>query len=293
MISAILPRFYRQRYLLQFIEYAGESVTKIDLQKLLFLAQQQGKANYFDFVPYHYGCYSFQAAHDLEILENTGWIRTTKNDIQLQQSVDRDGFTKKGEKAEIRRFFNEHKRLRGTRLIKYVYERFPYYATKSKIAYQIMDKPPALEKYGDGETLYTLGYEGRSFEAYVNRLIKNGINVLCDVRKNPLSRKFGFSKGVMARLLPCLDISYIHIPELGIVSSQRIDLRVPSDYDELFITYKKSLPSKVKFVSIIHDLIDKKKNVALTCYEHEPRFCHRSHVAGFIEKKYSVNVNHL
>jgi hypothetical protein len=151
--------------------------------------------NYFDFVPYHYGCYSFQAAHDLEILEKTGWIRTTKNDIQLQQSVDRDGFTKKGEKAEIRRFFNEHKRLRGTRLIKYVYERFPYYATKSKIAYQIMDKPPALEKYGDGETLYTLGYEGRSFEAFVNRLIKNGINVLCDVRKNPLSRNLDSLRG--------------------------------------------------------------------------------------------------
>ncbi len=293
MGSAVLPKFYRQRFLLQFIDFAGDSVSKIDLQKLLFLAHQQGKISYFDFVPYHYGCYSFQAAHDLDLLEKTGWIKTTKNDIQLQQSVDRVDFTKNGEKAEIRRFFNEHKELRGNRLIKYVYERFPYYATKSKIAHQVLDKRPTATKNVDGETLYTLGYEGMSFEAYVNKLIKNGINVLCDVRKNPLSRKFGFSKGVMSRLLPRLNISYVHIPELGIVSSQRKELRTPSDYEALFKTYSEALPSKEKHVSVIQELIDKKKNVALTCYEHEPGFCHRSHITGFMEKKYSVNVNHL
>lgn len=293
MVSTILPRFYRQRYLLQFIKFAGDRVTKIDLQKLLFLAQQQGKIKYFDFVPYHYGCYSFQAAHDLEHLEKTGWIRITKNDIQLQQSVDRVDFTKNGEKAEIRRFFNEHKDLRGNQLIKYVYEQFPYYATKSKIAHQVLDKPPTVEKGRDGETLYTLGYEGMSIEAYVNKLIKNGINVLCDVRKNPLSRKFGFSKGIMARLLPRLNISYVHIPELGIASSLRKELRDPSDYEDLFRNYNKSLPSKANHLSAIQELIEKKKNVALACYEHEPSFCHRSHISGFMEKKYSVNVNHL
>ncbi len=293
MDSVVLPRFYRQRFLLQFIEFAGEKVSKIDLQKLLFLVHQQGNVKYFDFVPYHYGCYSFQAAQDLELLEKTGWIKATKNDIQLQQSVDRVDFTKNGEKSEIRRFFNDHKELRGKSLIKFVYERFPYYATKSKIAHQVMDKPPSVEKTGDGETLYTLGYEGMSFEAYVNKLIKNGINVLCDVRKNPLSRKFGFSKGVMSRLLPRLNISYVHIPELGIVSSQRKDLRGPSDYEALFRTYSKSLPSKAEHLSAIQELIDKKKNVALTCYEHEPGFCHRSHIGGFMEKRYSVNINHL
>ncbi len=156
-----------------------------------------------------------------------------------------------------------------------------------------MSKPPSVEKNGDGETLYTLGYEGMSFEAYVNKLIKNGINVLCDVRKNPLSRKFGFSKGVMSRLLPRLNISYVHIPELGIVSSQRKDLRVPSDYEKLFSTYSKSLPSKAKHVSNIRELIEKKKNVALTCFEHEAGLCHRSRIGGFMEKKYSVNINHL
>jgi hypothetical protein len=43
----------------------------------------------------------------------------------------------------------------------------------------------------DTTVIYTLGYEGISLEAYINKLIKNDVKLLCDVRKNPLSRKFG------------------------------------------------------------------------------------------------------
>ncbi len=193
----------------------------------------------------------------------------------------------------MRKFFSEYKELRGNNLIKYVYERFPYYVINSKISHLAIRKPPIAEKTGDGETLYTVGYEGMSFEAYVNKLIKNGVNVLCDVRKNPLSRKFGFSKGVMSKLLPRLNISYVHVPELGIVSSQRKNLRVPSDYTKLFKAYSKSLPSKAEYLANIQKLVDDKKNVALTCFEHEADLCHRSRIGGFMEKKYSLNIIHL
>ncbi len=293
MGSIVLPRFHRQRFLLQFIDSAGGNLSKLDLQKLLFLAHQRVKVSYFDFVPYYYGSYSFQAASDLELLEKTGWIKSTKKDIALQQSVNRLDFVKEGEKAEMRKFFSEYKTLRGKHLIKYVYERFPYYTMNSKIAHKVIGKIAEEEKKGDGKTLYTVGYEGLSFEAYINKLIKNGVNVLCDVRKNPLSRKFGFSKGVMSKLLPRLNISYVHIPELGIVSSQRKDLRVPSDYEKLFKTYNKSLPTKAEYMANIQELVEGNKGVALTCFEHKADLCHRSHIGGFLEEKYSLNIIHL
>ncbi|WP_200885350.1 DUF488 family protein [Jejuia pallidilutea] len=43
-------------------------------------------------------------------------------------------------------------------------------------------------------TLFTIGYEGISLEHYLNKLIRNNIKLLCDVRKNALSMKYGFSK---------------------------------------------------------------------------------------------------
>jgi len=48
-------------------------------------------------------------------------------------------------------------------------------------------------------TLFTIGYEGISLEEYFNRLIKNDVKVLVDVRNNPLSMKFGFSKTQLKR----------------------------------------------------------------------------------------------
>ena len=42
--------------------------------------------------------------------------------------------------------------------------------------------------------LFTIGYEGISLETYINKLIINDVNVLCDVRKNAYSQKYGFSK---------------------------------------------------------------------------------------------------
>ncbi|WP_348602891.1 DUF488 family protein [Bartonella tribocorum] len=41
---------------------------------------------------------------------------------------------------------------------------------------------------------FTIGYEGKSLENYLNCLLENNIKILCDVRKNPISRKYGFSK---------------------------------------------------------------------------------------------------
>lgn len=57
--------------------------------------------------------------------------------------------------------------------------------------------------------VFTIGYEGIHFEEYINKLIRNQVAVLCDVRCNPLSRKFGFSSKMLSSVLPNLGIEYI------------------------------------------------------------------------------------
>ena len=265
----------------------------MDLHKLLFLAHQKVNVDYFDFVPYLYGSYSFQVATDLEGLAKSGWVQIAKTQVILLQSVDRYGFVKEEERAEARRFFSEYKDLRGESLVRYVYENFPYYATNSKIAGRFIKIRSSKDVQGDGKTLYTVGYEGISFEAYLNKLIKNKVQILCDVRKNPLSRKFGFSKGALSRILPNFDIKYIHIPELGIASNKRNNLRSFSDYDRLFEEYRKELPSNSHHVEDIYNMIDDRKNVALTCFENEAIRCHRSRIGEYMKDQYAINVMHL
>src|SRR5690606_40792860 len=66
---------------------------------------------------------------------------------------------------------------------------------------------------------------GISLEEYLLRLLKNDIKVLVDVRNNPLSMKFGFSKGQLRKFCDNLGIKYVHIPEVGIRSEQRQELK--------------------------------------------------------------------
>jgi hypothetical protein len=47
--------------------------------------------------------------------------------------------------------------------------------------------------------IVTIGYEGRSLEAFLNLLLQNSVTLLCDVRRNPLSRKYGFSKSTLSK----------------------------------------------------------------------------------------------
>ncbi len=64
--------------------------------------------------------------------------------------------------------------------------------------------------------------------------------MLCDVRKNAYSQKYGFSKSQLQKACEGVGISYIHMPELGINSDKRQHLISQSDYDLLFEDYEKN-----------------------------------------------------
>ena len=131
--------------------------------------------------------------------------------------------------------------------------------------------------------LATIGYEGRSYEAYFNELLGSGISCLCDVRRNPLSRKWGFSKRLLSQGCDELGIRYEPFPELGIESGQRASLTGRATYDRLFARYEATtLPRCRDAVARITGWTEAGERVAITCYERDSRDCHRSRVAQAI-----------
>ncbi len=139
------------------------------------------------------------------------------------------------------------------------------------------------------KVIYTLGYEGLSFEAYINRLVEHDVRLLCDVRWNPCSRKFGFSKGMLGRYLPELGIGYLHVPELGIRSGLRRGL---GDYTQLFRDYRSRLPERGASLQRLELLLDQHERIALTCYERAHQSCHRHCVSDYLENR-GNRVSHL
>ena len=129
-------------------------------------------------------------------------------------------------------------------------------------------------------------------ETYINKLIINDINILCDIRKNAYSQKYGFSKSQLEKACSGVGIQYIHIPQLGINSDQRQDLRSQKDYDILFDTYERTtLKDNQQALLYIRALIEKNKRIALTCFEANPKQCHRSRVAKHLMQLPDINYN--
>jgi uncharacterized protein (DUF488 family) len=134
--------------------------------------------------------------------------------------------------------------------------------------------------------LLTIGYEGKSLENYLNLLLRASVTVLCDVRRNPLSRKYGFAKSTLRQACDGVGIRYEHLPELGIDSAERRELNTQADYDALFAVYEReSLPHQAAALAKIRGWIKADgERVALTCYEAEPCQCHRHCVAEALER---------
>ncbi|MDE0151338.1 MAG: DUF488 domain-containing protein [Bdellovibrionales bacterium] len=182
-----------------------------------------------------------------------------------------------------------------------IYSDYPYYAINSEIVEKaglnkkekksiLNEKPKQKER-----CLFTIGYEGRSIDEYLNLLIKNNIKILCDVRKNPLSRKYGFSKRSLQKKLIELNIQYLHIPNLGISSQLRKNLKSEQDYKNLFSIYTKEiLPFGKSELDIIINNLNSNRRVALTCFEVEPEKCHRHCISSTLQKKNrGLTIEHL
>ncbi len=293
--------FYRRKIILALLQLFGGQLDKIRLQKLLFLfTNNQAKAEY-EFIPYKFGCYSYSANADISAMVKREFLKEYENSFEKKDESD---YLKQLKPADLK-LLNEVKsnygKLSATALMKHTYVNFPFYAIKSESAKNILSKEE-LEKvsqakpHGNKTTLFTIGYQGISLEEYLVRLLKNDVKVLVDVRNNPLSMKYGFSKSHLKKYCESLGIKYLHFPDVGIQSKQRQALHTQADYDKLFAVYRKNNLSKTIDTQMeILNLLKENKRIALTCFEANFCQCHRKHLAEAIEKlpAFDYEITHI
>lgn len=295
----------QENLVLALIGSEAEGLKPIEVHKLLFmLGKMEPTAAIYEFMPYKMGCYSQTLAHDLRGLESKGYVaRIADRKGKSLWRLTRDGESRIiMARSSSRRvaYFRQLYPLRGMPLIIDVYSRYPYWAINSIIVDMLLKgdseaaKRIELARPTEHMSLATIGYEGRSIENYFNALIKSGIGVLCDVRKNPISRKYGFSRSILCELCKGCGIEYRHYPELGIPSLERKNLNSQEDYNELFARYEKNiLPSAQYVIEEIACLIKNGRGVALTCFEANPAQCHRTRVANAVAEQLNVKFTNI
>ncbi len=287
--------FDRQKRLLALVDALGGEVGNLDFQKLLFLYCREIETEpAYEFVPYKFGGFSFTSYADKRRLTEQGlladeervWRLTpegrTLAKVPPMVRLGMDGFARR--KAT----------LRGDVLVAEAYRRHPYYAIRSEIAARLLAADAPARAAIDaarpprGEPgLCTIGYEGSTLEGYLNRLLRAGVTLLCDVRRNPLSRKYGFSKSTLSKGCEGVGLRYEHLPELGIASEERRELHTQADYDALFAVYERaSLPQQGAALAKIRGWVTEGHRVALTCYEAQACQCHRHSVAEAQEREF-------
>ncbi len=286
----------RQKILLTLIHQLRGGIKRTRLMKLAFLLQQEGLLDpgkpFYDFLPYKFGPYSFTLDRELHELVQLGFIDHKGQTFVLANGDPRGREfcgTDSPSYSSIIEIIDRYGALNLNSLIRTVYNDYPWYAINSDLP----DTPKRDVQTDEVKQLYTSGYEGESIDYFLNKLLKAGVVLLIDVRYNPVSRKYGFSKKALSALCGKLRIDYIHVPELGIPSKYRADLQSSDDYRELMERYVSSiLPGSAKQLYDISEIVQKYAS-SLLCFEADYNLCHRSRLAEAVNSRTGIEIIHL
>lgn len=277
--------FNRQKVLLNTIENLNEKNinSRRAIVKSLFLLKEEhnlaSKMPFYHFFAYKQGPFSHLCFDDLRKLRDNNLIDDEETSI-----------TKAGE-AVLNEVGREHNQTIRTmlksfpnekKITDYIYQKYPDYTIKSEL---IEQKP---KKSSPG--FFTIGYEGKDIDQFLNALVSSRIELLIDIRRNPFSMNFIYIKDALMKKLKDVGIDYLHIPELGIESEERKNLNTKADYEELFAKYRQNLPIKEVYINRIIEL-GTTKRIALLCFEADCNFCHRGEVAKVIKSRKHEVVN--
>ena len=279
----------RQRILAEFLQQAGRPVGKIELMKWAFLLKMEsvskGGAAFYEFVPYHFGPFSFGLTRDANELEKTGWLVGSDKTWELTAKSGRPPLPAELE-SDVRRIVERFRNVSQNDLVRQVYRSHVAYTVNSHIeqlAVRTIAKPG----------IYTVGYEGRQLDGLLDLLVQTGIRRLADVRRNPISRRFGFHKSTLARHCNLLEIEYVHVPELGIASEERSHLSATRNYAELFTRYEReTIPMQSQHVDRVAGWMTESPT-AILCMERDACDCHRGRLANRLHELTQLPIIHL
>lgn len=247
--------FYRRKLVLAVLEQKGNAFTAEQIHSAMLAVCAQQKMPSYDFIPVRSNCFSFQLQNDLDLLCREGLL--TINENRYSKNTPQEFFPalKKADQLLLRE---------------------QILPETNECAVQHLP--------GNAPALFTIGYEGKSLERYLRILLEQNVTVLCDVRKNAFSMKFGFSKHQLKPACEAVGIRYEHIPDLGIESELRKGI-APPDKTELFRDYaERTLPEHIHAVNDVLQLVRSGERVALTCFEADQCDCHRGPLAALVAK---------
>ena len=293
--------YYRQKVLLALLEQFGGRIGRTDCQKLLFLYCKSTGRNHYDFFPYQYGGLSFLSYRDKSTLTSRDLLADT-DDFQLRTATPFSAqLTRARDREQLADFALDYAGRRGKALVREAYLSYPQYTARSTILHSILtqkeiDDVGSWCNHDDSPCLFTIGYQDRTIDAYLDCLISSNVGALVDVRDNARSMKYGFSLKQFRRYVRSAGLEYYHLPGLGVPRNLRNNLTDPEDYRRLFVLYSRDiLPRCTDDIEELSSLLTRHGRVALTCFERDSQSCHRHCISDYLANVSSptLDVVHL
>ncbi len=139
---------------------------------------------------------------------------------------------------------------------------------------------------------FTLGYQSHTTNTFFDLLSENDVNILIDIRQNPVSRKRGFSKRFLEKTSARMGIEYLHFPCLGTPPRiRRLYLRT-GDVKQALKQYEQHLRSRRPCLESLLRTVAS-RHFCLLCLESDYTSCHRSVVAQHLTEMMGCPPIHL
>jgi uncharacterized protein (DUF488 family) len=260
--------------------------------KWLFLLTHESdwgrRAPPYDFVPYHFGPFSFAAYHDLRVLGDMGILHQTEDEVRFEARA-RITLHSAARRA-ARTIMDRYGSVPVDDLLRHVYSVYPWYALLSKRR-DLAPRPPARPVAPP--KVYTVGYAGRNIDGFLGLLLRAGLAGVVDVRDTPFSRCFGFSRGSLTGHLERLGLAYMPFPQLGVPSAERNGVRSAESRRALFGVYRKRV--EIDSDGLLDALCTavSSRPLALMCMESRAEECHRSVLASIVAERSGLSVEHI
>ena len=126
------------------------------------------------------------------------------------------------------------------------------------------------------QTLFTIGYEGKTVEELLDQLQASGVALLIDVRAVAASRRPGFSKTALAGALRERGIDYLHLRPLGTPKAGREAAR-KGRIAEMHAIFEEQLATPEAELAMEQaKAAAAERPSALLCFEADAGHCHRT-----------------
>ncbi len=255
----------------------------------LFSRHNPSSVSSYDFVPYKFGPYSFEAQQNIS-QTLARYVEEGDYGYRLRRGVEGEVIEiankiKRPDLHTVDQIWSDVSCLPRQVLLDRVYAEHSWYASRSELVEQEPQHEAEL-------AIYTSGYEGKSVDAFLNNLLEQGIQGVLDVRRNAYSHKYGLSGPVLRDICNKLGMNYDHLPALGVASELRKDLSGPDAYTKLFDDYELNLPEQTSALAKAGEIV-KRRPTSLMCFEAKSECCHRGRLAPRLASQISLPVKHL